>query len=161
MNSRERVLAAVNFQRPDRVPIDLGGTGASGINAVVYDKLKKRIGVEAPTRIHGTMLVMAALDPEVLERLHVDVLPLDPAVACWGRRPAVEGVRKTLKALQKQRRQKDNNTYIRAGVWWTDRAKATRPAKPEVGAEFTLQITPQIIPDIRSVEQFLDASPAS
>jgi len=71
-----------------------------------------------------------------------------------------EGVRKTLKALQKQRRQKDNNTYIRAGVWWTDRAKATRPAKPEVGAEFTLQITPQIMPDIRSVEQFLDASPA-
>ena len=96
MNSRERVLAAVNFQRPDRVPIDLGGTGASGINAAVYDRLKRRMGVESPTRIHGTMLIMAALDPEVLERLHVDVLPLDPAVACWGRRPAAEGVAKTL-----------------------------------------------------------------
>lgn len=25
MNSRERVLAAINYQQPDRVPIDLGG----------------------------------------------------------------------------------------------------------------------------------------
>lgn len=96
MNSRERVLAAVNFQRPDRVPIDLGATGASGINAAVYDQLKKHMGIATPTRIHGTMLIMAALDPEVLERLHVDVLPLDPTVACWGRRPAEEGVRKKL-----------------------------------------------------------------
>ena len=43
MNSRERVIKAVNFEKPDRVPIDLGGIRASGINAVVYDKLKKKI----------------------------------------------------------------------------------------------------------------------
>ena len=33
MTSRERVLAAVNFREADRVPIDLGGTRASGISA--------------------------------------------------------------------------------------------------------------------------------
>ena len=48
MNSRERVLKAVNFEKPDRVPIDLGALRASGINAVVYDKLKKRMGIKSP-----------------------------------------------------------------------------------------------------------------
>lgn len=30
MNSRERVLAAINHQQPDRVPIDFGATGQTG-----------------------------------------------------------------------------------------------------------------------------------
>ena len=47
MNSRQRVLKAVNFENPDRVPIDLGAIRASGINAVVYDKLKKRMGIRS------------------------------------------------------------------------------------------------------------------
>jgi len=70
-------------------------------------------------------------------------------------------VQKGLKALQKQRRQKDNRTYIRAGVPWTDRARATRLTRVEKDATFTLRLTPQIIPDIRSVEQYLEAQPAS
>ena len=96
MNSRERVLKAVNFQSPDRVPIDLGAIRASGINAVVYDQLKRRMGIESPTRIHDTMQILAELDPEVIDRLHVDVLPLEPATARWASQPASDGVRKTL-----------------------------------------------------------------
>lgn len=69
-------------------------------------------------------------------------------------------IQKGLKALQKQRRQKDNKTYIRAGVWWTDRAKATRLTRVEPGTSFTLTLFPNIIPDVKSVEQFLDAKPA-
>ena len=33
MNSRERIMAAVRFEEPDRVPIDLGGLKASGISS--------------------------------------------------------------------------------------------------------------------------------
>lgn len=36
MNSRERVLAAINHQEPDRVPFDLGATAASGISIFTY-----------------------------------------------------------------------------------------------------------------------------
>ncbi len=100
MNSRERVLKAVNFEAPDRVPIDLGGIRASGINAVVYDKLKRRMGIESPTRVHDNMQILAELEMEVIERLHVDVLPLEPMTARWARRDArvasEEGVRRTL-----------------------------------------------------------------
>ena len=70
-------------------------------------------------------------------------------------------VQKGLKALQQQRRQKDNHTYVRAGRPWVDRARATRLTRVEKGATFTLRLTPQIIPDIRSVEQYLESQPAS
>ena len=96
MNSRERVQRAVEFKKPDRVPIDLGGIRASGINAVVYDKLKKRMGLETPTRIHDSMQILAELEMEVVERLHVDVIPLEPATARWARQDASQGIRKTL-----------------------------------------------------------------
>jgi uroporphyrinogen decarboxylase len=96
MTSRERVLKAVNFEKPDRVPIDLGGIRASGINAVVYDKLKKRMGINTPTRIHDTMQILAELEMEVVERLHVDVLPLEPMTVEWARQDESAGVAKTL-----------------------------------------------------------------
>jgi len=69
---------------------------ASGINAVVYDELKNRMGINTPTRIHDPMQVLAELELDVLERLHVDVLPLEPATAEWSRRDASEGVARTL-----------------------------------------------------------------
>ena len=96
MTSRERVLKAVNCQQPDRVPIDLGGIRASGINAVVYDQLKRRLGIETPTKIHDSMQILAELEMEVLERLHVDVVPLESATALWAEQDARDGVRKRL-----------------------------------------------------------------
>ena len=96
MNSRERVLKAVNYEQPDRVPIDLGAIRASGISAVVYDQLKKRMGIESPTRIHDPMQILAELDMDVIDRLHVDVLPLEPSSAGWARQVASEGVPRKL-----------------------------------------------------------------
>ena len=95
-SSRERVLRAVNFQKPDRVPIDLGSIRASGINAVVYDALKQRMGIHTPTKIHDSMQILAEVELEVLERLHVDVVPLDAGDAAWAGQEAQEGVEKRL-----------------------------------------------------------------
>ena len=96
MTSRERVLRAVNFQKPDRIPIDLGGIRASGINAAVYDQLKRRMGIYSPTKIHDTMQILAEIDLEVLERLHIDVVPLDASDVLWASMDAEQGVRKKL-----------------------------------------------------------------
>ena len=38
MNSRERVLAALNHQEPDSIPFDLGGTTVTSISAVAYER---------------------------------------------------------------------------------------------------------------------------
>jgi uroporphyrinogen decarboxylase len=95
MTSRERVRKAVRFEKPDRIPIDLGAIRASGINAVVYDALKRRMGLRTPTRIHDAMQILAEVELDVVNRLHVDVLPLDLGDMAW-LRPGARGVPKRL-----------------------------------------------------------------
>lgn len=69
-------------------------------------------------------------------------------------------IQRGLTALAKQRRIKDNITYIRAGVEWVNRKRTTKLCRVVAGETFTLHITPQMIPDLKSVEKFLEASAA-
>lgn len=69
-------------------------------------------------------------------------------------------IQRGLDKLATRRRQTDNQTYIRAGVEWVNRAKTTKLTRVAEGESFTLMVTPQIIPDIRSVEKFLDVKAA-
>jgi len=39
MNSRQRVLSAINHVEPEGLPVDLGATPSSGISAIAYDNL--------------------------------------------------------------------------------------------------------------------------
>lgn len=44
MTPRERVMASVNHQNPDSLPMDLGSNVSAGISGMAYGKLKiKRI----------------------------------------------------------------------------------------------------------------------
>jgi uroporphyrinogen decarboxylase len=77
MNSRQRVLASLNHQEPDRVPIDLGGHRSSGIAAMLYPELRKALGLEPRTvRVYDPQQQLAILDEDVLERFHVDTVEL-------------------------------------------------------------------------------------
>lgn len=96
MTSRERVLKAVNHQVPDRVPIDLGGCKASTIAAIAYDKLKRKLGLATPTRVIDARFMIAALEDEVLRRLHVDVVPLDLSCVLPMSRPNKEWIPRQL-----------------------------------------------------------------
>jgi len=77
MTSRERVMTTIEFQEPDRVPIDFGGMKASGINAHACARLKERLGIRSPTRILDPRFMIAVVEEEVLSRFHGDVLPVD------------------------------------------------------------------------------------
>jgi uroporphyrinogen decarboxylase len=76
MNSRERVLTAINHQETDRVPIDLGGTRQSGIAASTYHKLKQRLGIESPTRVFDCYQMLADVERPIMERFGADVVGL-------------------------------------------------------------------------------------
>jgi uroporphyrinogen decarboxylase len=76
MNSRERILAAINHQQPDRVPIDVGGTRQSGIAATTYHELKQRLGLSTPTRVFDVYQMLAEVERPVMERLGSDVIGL-------------------------------------------------------------------------------------
>lgn len=84
MTSRERVLATINHEKPDRVPIIIGISNATGIKMPPYQELKKLIGVESEDNyIYGwPELGTASIDEETMVRLHADargVLDLEPA----------------------------------------------------------------------------------
>jgi len=46
MNPRQRVLAALNHQEPDLVPIDCGGTQVSSLTLVANDRLKEYLHID-------------------------------------------------------------------------------------------------------------------
>ena len=72
MTPRERVLAALNHQEPDRVPLDLGSTNCTGITKVAYERLKEHLGITKETILLDRVLQLAVVDEEVLERFRID-----------------------------------------------------------------------------------------
>ena len=96
MTSRERVRKAIHFEKPDRVPIDLGATSATCINAEVYDRLKRRLGMDTPTKVHTARNMLAQVDMEFIERFRIDTVAVDATVAGWSGQDARRGVARRL-----------------------------------------------------------------
>jgi len=84
MNSRQRVLCALNHQQPDRVPIDFGSTRQSGIAASTYHRLKQRLGIVTPTRVYDVYQMLAEIEEPVLQRFGADVIGLNRPVVAFG-----------------------------------------------------------------------------
>ncbi|MEI7743221.1 MAG: uroporphyrinogen decarboxylase family protein [Chloroflexota bacterium] len=75
MTPRERVLATLAHEVPDRVPIVLGPSNATGIKMSAYRAIKVAAGIEAPDEYiyDWPELGTAKLDEATCERLHADV----------------------------------------------------------------------------------------
>jgi uroporphyrinogen decarboxylase len=71
MNSRERVLRALDHQTPDRMPIDLGGF-QTGIHRDAYKALIDYLGFDEEIGILDPVQQIVRLSERVLERFHVD-----------------------------------------------------------------------------------------
>ena len=80
MTSRERFIATLNHEQPDRVCLDLGATWVTGISASAYARLRPALGLpERTPRIHEPYQLLGDVDDDVLQALGVDVVGL------WGR----------------------------------------------------------------------------
>jgi uroporphyrinogen decarboxylase len=76
MTSRERVVAALNRQEPDRVPLDIGGGQSTSLVVEAYENYKNDIGLSAPERHLQKIYRVARLDEEVMVQLGSDVRPV-------------------------------------------------------------------------------------
>jgi uroporphyrinogen decarboxylase len=82
MNSRERILAALEHKEPDRIPLDLSGHRSSGISALAYARLRDYLGFpRKPIRVYDPIQQLAVIDEDVLERFGVDTIELGRAFA--------------------------------------------------------------------------------
>lgn len=77
MNSRERVLLALNHKKADRVPADLSGTIVSGIHASALNRLRKALNLEQrAVKVFEPMTMQGQVDFDVLDSLGCDVVGL-------------------------------------------------------------------------------------
>ena len=83
LTSRERVLTAIHHEQPDRVPLVIGVSNATGIKMKPYKGIKNIAGVQAPDNYiyDWPELGTAEIDEETMRRLRSDVrgvLDLEP-----------------------------------------------------------------------------------
>jgi uroporphyrinogen decarboxylase len=77
MTPRQRIVAALNHQQPDRVPVDFGAHRSSGIAAIAYRKLRQALGLpERPIRVYDPLQQLAVIDEDVLARFQPDAIEL-------------------------------------------------------------------------------------
>ena len=73
MNSRERVLAALRHEPPDRVPVDLGSTVVSSIHQRANNRLKALLGIQADEPVHDVVQGLVVPDERILQQFGVDL----------------------------------------------------------------------------------------
>ena len=87
MTPRERIRKAIHHQEGDRVPLDLGSTLVTGIQATAYAKLKKALGVTSGViRVYDPFQMLAEVEDPVKKILGVDTFGIQLPTTIFGYR---------------------------------------------------------------------------
>ncbi len=87
MNSRERVAAALAHREGDRIPLDLGGCGQTGMHVTTVYALRQALGLDppgAPVKVIEPYQMLGEIAPDLQERLDVDVVGLGGLETLFG-----------------------------------------------------------------------------
>lgn len=85
MTSRERILETINHRTPDRVPVDLGATGQSGMSASTVYRLRKALNLqEKPIEISEIFQLLGKIDKDLLDCVGGDVIGLNNPFNMFG-----------------------------------------------------------------------------
>jgi hypothetical protein len=87
LTSRERVNLALNHQEPDRVPLDLGASGVTGMQVDTVYKLRQALGLDAPgtpVKVLEPYQMLGEIKTDLMDALGVDVVGLDKPATLFG-----------------------------------------------------------------------------
>ena len=77
MTPRQRVIAALRHERPDRIPLDIGGTESSGMTGMFYNALRQHLGLPpGRTQVFEPYQQVVKIEPDMREMLGIDTIPL-------------------------------------------------------------------------------------
>ena len=79
LTCRQRVLAALNHQPADRVPVDLAGTHCSGAQVSVIAQLRKALGLAKKgerVKVIDIYQMLGEVSPDLIEALRLDIVML-------------------------------------------------------------------------------------
>ena len=85
MTSQERILCALDHYRPDKVPVDFGGSMVTGISASMVYKLRKAYRLpEHPIRIVDCYQLLGEIEEDLREKLGADCVLITPYTNLFG-----------------------------------------------------------------------------
>jgi len=87
MTSRERVELALNYKEPDKIPLDLGGSGVTGMHVSSVYLLRQALGLDepgTPVKVVEPYQMLGEIKPDLMEALGVDIVPLDGQKTMFG-----------------------------------------------------------------------------
>ncbi|MDZ7331429.1 MAG: methyltransferase [candidate division KSB1 bacterium] len=87
MTSRERVNLALQHQEPDKVPLDLGGSGVTGMHVSSVYLLRQALGLDkpgTPVKVIEPYQMLGEIAPDLMEALGIDVVSLSGPKTMFG-----------------------------------------------------------------------------
>jgi hypothetical protein len=74
MTSRERLQATLRHEQPDRIPLDFGATGTTGIHASIVAGLRDYYGLEKrPVKVHEPYQMLGLIEDDLRDAMGLDV----------------------------------------------------------------------------------------
>jgi hypothetical protein len=85
MQSRKRILNALDHELPDRVPVDFGATMVTGMHVSCVDELRRYYGLEhRPVKVHEPFQMLGLIEEDLKEIIGVDVEGVNPRNNMFG-----------------------------------------------------------------------------
>jgi hypothetical protein len=87
VSSRERINLILNHKEADRVPLDLGGGGTTGMHVDTVYLLRQALGLDppgTPVKVIDAFQMLGEIASDLVAVLKVDVLPLSKQVTDFG-----------------------------------------------------------------------------
>lgn len=84
-SSRQNFLRTINHKQPDKVVVDFGSTGVTGIHVLIVEKLRKHFGLEKkPVKVIEPYQMLGEIDSELIKAMGIDVIGLFSAKNMFG-----------------------------------------------------------------------------
>ncbi len=87
LTSRERVETVLRHKDADRIPLDLGGSGTTGMHVDSVYLLRQALGLDppgSPVKVTEPFQMLGEISPDLRDALGVDVVPLEKPTTMFG-----------------------------------------------------------------------------
>ena len=85
MTSKERIVAALKHQQPDRIPVDFGGTAVTGLHVKIVAGLRDHYGLaRQPVKVHEPYQMLGYVEEDLKQVLGIDIEGVSPEETMFG-----------------------------------------------------------------------------
>src|SRR5512140_1171316 len=96
-SSQQNFQKTINHEQPDKVVVDFGSTGVTGIHVLIVEKLRDYYGLEKkPVKVVEPYQMLGEMDQDLIKAMDIDVIGLFSAKNMFGVPNEKWKVRKTL-----------------------------------------------------------------